>query len=99
MNDLGVFLAATLALNLTPGPDMLYVITRSATEGRAAGGVSLQLTALGTLFNVSGTIVNILVALAPSGAVRWTQGPAAAWVNRASGLVFVGLGVRLAWKR
>ena len=40
MNDLGVFLAATLALNLTPGPDMLYVITRSATEGRAAGVVS-----------------------------------------------------------
>jgi threonine/homoserine/homoserine lactone efflux protein len=201
VRDLGVFCAATLALNLTPGPDMLYVITRSATEGRAAGivsalgiatgcvvhtllvavglagllaavpaaftavrlvgagylmylgvrrllsrpgpgpaalapaplaavyrqgvltnvlnpkvalfflaflpqfvdrtagGVSLQLAALGTLFNVSGTIVNILVALAASGAVRWTQGPAAAWVNRASGLVFVGLGVRLAWKR
>jgi len=55
MKDLGVFLAATLALNLTPGPDMLYVITRSATEGRSAA--------------------------------------------RASGLVFVGLGVRLAWKR
>jgi threonine/homoserine/homoserine lactone efflux protein len=31
------FLAATLALNLTPGPDMAYVATRSAGQGRAAG--------------------------------------------------------------
>src|SRR5215475_2344985 len=31
------FLAASLALNLTPGADMTYVIARSATQGRAAG--------------------------------------------------------------
>ena len=31
------FLAAALALNLTPGADMTYVIARSATQGRAAG--------------------------------------------------------------
>lgn len=202
MTDLGVFLAATLALNLTPGPDMLYVIARSATEGRAAGvasalgiatgclvhtilvaagvagllaavpaafaavrfsgaayliylgvrrliaragpasaatlapaplrtvywqgvitnvlnpkvalffvaflpqfvdrpagHVSLQLAALGTLFNVSGTIVNVLVALAASGAAGWTGRPWAQWATRVSGLVFVGLGLRLAWKR
>jgi hypothetical protein len=30
-------------------------------------------SALGTLFNVSGTIVNVLVALAASGAARWTR--------------------------
>jgi threonine/homoserine/homoserine lactone efflux protein len=203
MKDLGVFLAATLALNLTPGPDMLYVITRSATEGRSAGvvsalgiatgcvvhtiavaagvtgllaavpvaydglrylgaaylislgvrrlirsapapsgtfpaaaglwpvyrqgvltnvlnpkvalfflallpqfvdpsagRVSLQLAVLGSLFNVSGTIVNVLVALAASGTARWSRRSAgSSWAARASGLVFVGLGVRLAWKR
>jgi threonine/homoserine/homoserine lactone efflux protein len=203
VSDLGVFLAATVALNLTPGPDMLYVITRSATEGRAAGvvsalgiatgcvvhtlavalgvsgllaavpiaydilryfgaaylvylgvrrlmgsapaqpadatqkaglwrvyrqgvltnilnpkvalfflaflpqfvdrsagGVSLALAALGTLFNVSGTIVNVVVALAASGAARWTRRPAlATWAGRVSGVVFVGLGLRLARQR
>ncbi len=31
------FAAATLALNLTPGPDMAYITMRSLTQGRAAG--------------------------------------------------------------
>lgn len=31
------FLIAALALNLTPGADMTYVIARTATQGRAAG--------------------------------------------------------------
>src|SRR3546814_12640402 len=31
------FLAAALALNLTPGADMTYVVARSATPGRDAG--------------------------------------------------------------
>jgi threonine/homoserine/homoserine lactone efflux protein len=35
-----LFLTATLALNLAPGPDMLYVSTRSLTQGRRAGIVS-----------------------------------------------------------
>ncbi|HEY2981373.1 MAG TPA: LysE family translocator [Anaerolineales bacterium] len=36
-NNLLLFMAAGLALNLTPGPDMLYVIARSVGQGRAAG--------------------------------------------------------------
>src|SRR5262245_63578280 len=43
MNDpasLIVFMTATLALNLTPGPDMLYVIARSVGQGQKAGVVS-----------------------------------------------------------
>ena len=34
------FLVAALALNLAPGPDMLYVIGRSVGQGRKAGIVS-----------------------------------------------------------
>ena len=71
-----------------------------AATDRSAGGVSLALAALGTLFNASGTIVNVLVALVASGAARWTRPPAlATWAGRVSGIVFVGLGLRLAWKR
>lgn len=31
------FMLAALALNLTPGPDMAYVATRTLAEGRPAG--------------------------------------------------------------
>ena len=40
-SNLLLFLGATLALNFTPGPDMLYVIARSASEGRRAGVASV----------------------------------------------------------
>jgi len=46
-------MTASLALNITPGPDMLYVITRSAAEGKRSGIVS-------SLGISSGTIIHIL---------------------------------------
>jgi len=39
-NSLLVFMIATVTLNVTPGPDMLYVIARSVGQGRAAGVAS-----------------------------------------------------------
>ena len=50
-----LFLAAMITLNLTPGPDMLYVIANSVGGGRKVGVVS----ALGI---GSGTIVHTLAA-------------------------------------
>ena len=66
MNDLPLFMAATLALNLTPGPDMLYVIARSAGEGRAAGVVSALGIAAGCLvhtFAVALGLSSVLLAV------------------------------------
>ena len=40
ISTLYLFLVATLALNITPGPDMLYVIVRSIGQGRMAGVAS-----------------------------------------------------------
>jgi threonine/homoserine/homoserine lactone efflux protein len=40
IHDLSLFIAAGLLLNVTPGPDMLYVIGRSASQGRRAGFVA-----------------------------------------------------------
>jgi threonine/homoserine/homoserine lactone efflux protein len=94
-----VYRQGVLTNVLNPKVALFFLAFLPQFVDRTAGGVSLQLAALGTLFNVSGTIVNVLVALAASGAARWTQGPAAAWASRVSGVVFVGLGVRLAWKR
>jgi threonine/homoserine/homoserine lactone efflux protein len=40
MNDFLLFAFASLMLNITPGNDMLYVATRSASQGVKAGIVS-----------------------------------------------------------
>ena len=37
---LGLFLVSALLLTLTPGPAVLYIVTRSIGQGRAAGLVS-----------------------------------------------------------
>jgi threonine/homoserine/homoserine lactone efflux protein len=196
------FLAAALALNLTPGADMTYVIARSATQGRAAGlaasfgvslgslchallaafgvavlvahsdaafltikiagalyllflafkafragaksahlknlppvsikrvfaegaltnllnpkvalfilaflpqfvdphrgSVALQILFLGTLFNIGGTTVLVVVAISAGAAAGMLRESAqfGKWLNRFSGLVFVGLALRLAF--
>lgn len=47
VSDLLVFSAAALLLVLTPGPNMLYLISRSICQGRAAGVISLAGVVLG----------------------------------------------------
>ena len=46
------FLAAALGLVLTPGPNMIYLISRSLSQGPKAGLISLGGVALGFLFYV-----------------------------------------------
>ena len=44
------FALISLGLVLTPGPNMIYLISRSITQGAAAGIVSLGGVALGFVF-------------------------------------------------
>lgn len=48
--NLLAFALVSLAMVLTPGPNMIYVISRSISQGRAAGLVSVSGVALGFLF-------------------------------------------------
>jgi threonine/homoserine/homoserine lactone efflux protein len=64
MHSLALFLAAGLALNLTPGPDMLYVAARGASEGRAAGVVSALGIGVGTLVHVTLVAAGLAALLA-----------------------------------
>lgn len=57
--NLLLFLGATLALNVTPGPDMLYVIARSASEGRRAGVASAFGIAGGTVFHTLAVVLGL----------------------------------------
>jgi threonine/homoserine/homoserine lactone efflux protein len=64
MHSLTLFLAAGLALNLTPGPDMLYVAARGASEGRAAGVVSALGIGVGTLVHLTLVAAGLAALLA-----------------------------------
>jgi threonine/homoserine/homoserine lactone efflux protein len=55
LNDLLLFAGACLLLVLTPGPNMIYLISRSLCQGRMAGVISL----LGV---VAGFLVHMLAA-------------------------------------
>jgi threonine/homoserine/homoserine lactone efflux protein len=59
-----VFMAAALALNLTPGPDMLYVTARSISDGRAAGVLSAFGIAAGTLVHITALALGLAALLA-----------------------------------
>jgi threonine/homoserine/homoserine lactone efflux protein len=59
-----LFMGAALALNLTPGPDMLYVTARSVGDGRAAGVLSALGIATGTLFHIAALALGLAALLA-----------------------------------
>ncbi len=63
-HSLLLFMAAGLALNLTPGPDMLYVAARGAGEGRSAGIASALGIGVGTLVHIALVAAGLAAVLA-----------------------------------
>ncbi len=61
--DLTLFLLATIALNLTPGPDMLYVIARSVGQGKRAGVTSALGIGAGTLVHMAALALGLSTLL------------------------------------
>ncbi|MEO8395635.1 MAG: LysE family translocator [Chloroflexota bacterium] len=64
--NLPIFLAASLALLLTPGPAVLYIVTRSVDQGRKAGLVSVLGIESGTLFHVFAAALGLSAILLSS---------------------------------
>ena len=50
--SLGLFVLACLLLAITPGPNLLYLVSRTLCQGRRAGIVSLVGTSFGFVFHV-----------------------------------------------
>jgi threonine/homoserine/homoserine lactone efflux protein len=61
-----LFIAAAVVLNLTPGPDMLYVATRCASQGLRAGIISAFGIFTGCLVHISFAILGLSVILQKS---------------------------------
>jgi threonine/homoserine/homoserine lactone efflux protein len=65
-SSLGVFMIAALVLLLTPGPAVLYIVTRSIDQGRRAGLVSVLGVHVGTLAHIFAAAAGISAVLAAS---------------------------------
>ena len=52
ISDLLVFIIAAFGLVITPGPNMIYLISRSISQGKQAGMISLAGVIVGFLFHV-----------------------------------------------
>lgn len=78
------FLAAGLALNLTPGPDMLYCAARGAAEGKKAGIVSALGIGAGSLVHTAAAAVGLAALLATSAVafevIRWAGAAYLLWI-------------------
>lgn len=61
-----LFLVATLALLVVPGPAVLYIVARSIEQGRRAGLISTLGIAVGTLFHVGAAALGVSALLLSS---------------------------------
>ncbi|TRX35348.1 LysE family translocator [Flavobacterium sp. ZT3R18] len=52
LNELIVFILAAFLLVITPGPNMIYLISRSITQGKKAGVISLLGIVFGFFFHI-----------------------------------------------
>jgi len=76
-----VFLAATVVLAVTPGPGVVYIVTRTLAQGRACGLASVAGVALGNFGNATAASVGLAALLATSAtAFEWVQYAGAAYL-------------------
>ena len=66
IHDFGLFLAAGILLNLTPGPDTVYILGRSIAQGREAGVASALGISLGSIFHTGAAALGLSAILATS---------------------------------
>ncbi|NOV25345.1 LysE family translocator [Cupriavidus necator] len=60
------FVVASLALAITPGPAVVYIVTRTLAQGRQAGLASIGAVALGNLGNAIGASLGLAVLFSVS---------------------------------
>jgi threonine/homoserine/homoserine lactone efflux protein len=85
-HDLWLFVLSGLLLNVTPGPDTLYIVGRSSTQGSRAGAVAALGIGAGALVHVCAAALGLSALLAASAAAF-----TAVKIIGAAYLVYVGL--------
>jgi threonine/homoserine/homoserine lactone efflux protein len=65
-HDLWLFVLSGFLLNITPGPDTLYIVGRSSTQGGRAGAVAALGIGAGTLVHICAAALGLSAILAAS---------------------------------
>lgn len=65
-HDLGLFIASGLLLNMTPGPDSLLIMARSATQGFRAGSAAALGIGAGTCIHILAAALGLSALLSAS---------------------------------
>jgi threonine/homoserine/homoserine lactone efflux protein len=96
-----VFRQGVITNVLNPKVGLFFLAFLPQFVDARRGSVAFQILFLGLLFNAGGTLVNVVVAYAGGGVGELLRrNPRFTQIQRwFTGLVFVGLGARLAWQR
>ncbi|HJW60284.1 MAG TPA: LysE family transporter, partial [Actinomycetota bacterium] len=82
---LALFTVAAITLLVIPGPSVLYIVTRSVDQGRAAGLASVVGIHVGTLVHVAAAALGLSALLVSSAtaynAVRWLGAAYLVWLG------------------
>ncbi|MDJ0792492.1 MAG: LysE family translocator [Acidimicrobiia bacterium] len=85
LETLTIVALASLALVIVPGPAVIYILTRSVSQGRAAGLASAAGVNLGSAIHVLAAVAGLSFVLAGSAtlfnAVRWAGIAYLAWLG------------------
>jgi threonine/homoserine/homoserine lactone efflux protein len=85
-HDLWLFVLSGLLLNVTPGPDTLYIVGRSSSQGGRAGAVAALGIGTGALVHICAAALGLSAILAASAAAF-----TAVKIVGAAYLVYVGI--------
>lgn len=66
IHDFGLFVIAGLLLNITPGPDLMYIVGRSSTQGATAGAAAAFGIGAGCFVHIAAAALGLSAILAAS---------------------------------
>lgn len=85
IHDLALFASAALLVNLTPGPDMLFVVGTSAARGRRDGVFAALGVGLGCMLHIALAALGLSALLAASATaftiVKWVGAAYLVWTG------------------
>lgn len=85
IEHLGLFLLAGILLNLTPGPDVLYIVAQGAKRGLRAGVAAALGIVAGCFVHIAAAALGVSALIAASGtafgALKWLGAAYLIWIG------------------